>query len=149
MTSQPLDRVGVQVDRVATVAAYQSSPTPDPKCCNACATFVLAANRGALPRPVLALLEELGVDVAKPMEAWGIPESGLLQIWWPFIAKVQPRPSDRRVLIAEKSLECRITADYPHPDWSLAPGFEMPAVELTWTSEVIKDLEREAWPETS
>ncbi len=135
------------VDREATIAAYRSSRGPDPACCNACATFLLAITSGALSKPLLELLDHLGVDAAKPVEAWGAPDGGFLQVWWPFIGTIGPKQGIEQGQpgVVAEGQAFRITTDYPHPDWSPPPGFDVPAVELTWTGEAVRELERRAW----
>jgi len=135
-------------DVEATRAAYRTSTVVDPHCCNACATFTLALESGALPASFLTTLRALGIDPSKPAEAWGAPDSGFLQIWWPFIGTLRPQENhegEGSMALAEGQ-SCRVTHHYPHPSWPVSDGQEVPALELTWSSDDLRQLETKAWP---
>ena len=138
----------LQSDVEATRAAYSTYNGLDPRCCNACATFTLALEIGALPVSLLDALRALGVDPSKPSEAWGAPDSGFLQIWWPFIGILIPQEDGQQSesLALAEGQSCRVTHHYPHPDWPVSQGLEVPAFELTWTSDELRELETKAWP---
>jgi len=141
----------LEADVEATRAAYGSSNGIDPHCCNACATFALALESGVLPPSLLAALRALGIDPNKPAEAWGAPDGGFIQIWWPFIGTLRPRENsegDESIVLTEGQ-SCRVTHHYPHPSWSGRDGQELPALELTWTSDDLRQLESRAWPPSS
>ncbi len=136
----------VQADVNATRAAYVNSPAVDPLCCNACATFLLAASSGALPSKVATILQQLGADAAKPVEAWGAPDGGFLQVWWPFIGTVvSSDPNNEQSVPIGEGQTLRFTSDYPAPSWVPTPGHEVPALEFTWVGGPVRDLERRAW----
>lgn len=75
----------LNVDRHATRDATASWESPDPGCCNACATFVAVVKRHLLPPPIELFLRSVGLDVRVPQEVWGTPDTGFLGAWWVFV----------------------------------------------------------------
>ena len=136
----------VEVDADATRAAYSNSPAVDPSCCNACATFMLAVSTKTLPSKLLDILKQLGADPSKPVEAWGAPDGGFLQVWWPFVGAFVAGgdPNNEQSFTIGEGQTVLVTADYPAPDWIPTPGLDVPALELTWVGTAVQELEKRA-----
>ena len=135
----------LEVDADATRVGYTTSPAVDPSCCNACATLMQAVSTKSLSPKLVEILNRLGVDPSKPIEAWGAPDGGFLQVWWPFVGTFAVHdPSNEESFSIGEGQSVRVTADYPAPDWVPTPGLDVPALELTWVGTAVQELERRA-----
>jgi hypothetical protein len=133
----------VEVDAEATRAGYATSPGVDPSCCNACATFMQAVSTKSLSSKLMDILNRLGADPSKPVEAWGAPDGGFLQVWWPFVGTfAADNPNNEESFMIGEGQSVRVTTHYPAPDWIPPPGLDVPALELTWVGTAVQELER-------
>ncbi len=138
----------IRVNAEATRRLYTEIPLPDLKCCNACATFALAVERGVYPKELLEFLRAAGIDPARPAEAWGAPDASYLGAWWPFV----PGIGGSRRLIPHEGVELvpglivDVTDNYPRPDAAIQLG-DVPALAVNWVSDELVAMEREAWPQ--
>jgi hypothetical protein len=137
-----LDTLILSAEPKLTAALYADAPPVNPLCCNACATFARVIDDRLLPARLTDFLCELGVVPATPVEAWGAPDGGFLQVWWPVVIH-PPLPSE--VVNIGGGATVTLTEHYPHPSWEVSPEHLLPAVELTWDSKELIAVERHAW----
>jgi hypothetical protein len=137
------------MDITATRALYEAATGPDPACCNACATFLLMVERGVLPENLVRFMAETGIEPSRPVEVWGAPEGGFLQVWWEFVGEVQGHRADDDDCSyeVEPGIRCAVTTNHPRSDWAVARKLALPALEITWEHDRIRYIEGEAWPE--
>ena len=135
-----MGELAVVADVEATSTVYGSAAGPDKRCCSACATFVLAVERGAFPGELVRFLRQLGVDPTKASEVWGAPESQFLGVWWPFVGN--PTTASTAVHQLPGGITVRVTDNFPRPAWD--PGGELRAVELLWNSPLVAKLAGDA-----
>jgi hypothetical protein len=134
----------VAVDAALTTQGHASGKSPDPLCCNACATFLLVVARGFIPPEVMSFFAAAGIDPSRPIEAWGAPDGGFLQVWWPFVGAAHETIPAAMTTFGS-GLTCRFTDNFPRPRWPVEPA-RILAVELTWQDQAITELEQETRP---
>ena len=144
-----LGPVRVSADIAATRALYETATGPDPACCNACATFLLMLERRVLPEALVRFMAEIGIEPSKPVEAWGAPDGGFLQVWWEFVGHVQGArvDDDASSFQLEPGIRYAVTTNHPPSDWYVARKQTLPALQVTLEHDRIRYLEGEAWPE--
>lgn len=141
----------VDLEPGPTAKAFAGVQPLDPSCCNACATWLKAVERGALPVPVVELLGRAGVDLRKPHEMWGAPEAGFLEGWFVAAGTVRTPPwaGDAADAYVEPApgFRCWITPTIsaePAPSFA---GLSLFQFAFTWQdNQVLPELERLAWP---
>jgi hypothetical protein len=145
MTLISLGSLSIDVDVEGTRAAYASSPPVDPTCCNACATFLLAVKENQLPSALVDVLRDIGIDLPRPVEAWGAPDGGFLQVWWPFVENARSTVTREQPIPLGQGQTLGVTTHYPQPAWGFSPDRDVPAIEFTWIGEALRQLESRAW----
>ena len=140
MVHLSIEFLEADVEVEQTQLYYSEAVSPDPSCCNACATFLLAVQRDQIPAEVRTFCKQAGIDISKPVEAWGAPDGGFLQMWWPFAGLQAGGVDPSKKVQFSGGFTCCITNSFPG-----AQPQEL-AVELTWESATLTALEGEAWP---
>jgi hypothetical protein len=149
MTRVHLGPFTVDADVDATRGLYRMLEAPNRECCNACATFLLLVERHMLPAAFVEFMTATGIDPGKPVEAWGAPDGGFLQVWWEFIGQskvAEPRDGTSTVEL-EAGIRYTVTDHHPPSNWALERKERLPALEVTWEQDAIRYLEADAWPE--
>ena len=143
MTQVSIGKQTLGVDIESTQDLYRSLPVVDPTCCNGCATFLLALDRKILPRELTDLVSRMGIRLDRPIEVWGAPDGGFLQIWWPFVNTPDFEgfnPSQPLVEL-DPGIRCGITTHAPQPDWAISRDIRIPILEITWQHDIVQQLE--------
>ena len=142
-----LGELTIEVDVERTRRLYQGAPPPDPQCCNACATLLFVIEREALPPILLDFMSQVGINPGRPVEAWGVPDGGFLQVWWEFVGDIASSAlaDEGESVEIEPGVVCRVTADHPPSNWAVSHSMRLPAIELTWEGDAVKAFERQAW----
>lgn len=143
--------LSIDIDQVQTRLLYATLSPPDPQCCIDCRTFLEATRKKKLPPDLISFMNSLGIRPDSPVEAWGAPDAGFLQVWWPFVGRA-PAPDDASLVVKpSRDSELKIAMNYPCPEFRPTAGFEMPALEFTWNGPAVQQLKDEAtrdWGET-
>jgi hypothetical protein len=150
MTRLQLGPFTVDVDVDATRRLYQALENPDPQCCNACATFLLLVERRMLPDALVQFMSGAGITPSKPVEAWGAPDGGFLQVWWEFIGRSTTPGAvfdNTPIVELEPGVRYAVTDHHPPSSWALERKQTLPALEVTWEHDAVRYLEGDAWPE--
>ncbi len=141
-----LGSLEIPLDMAETRALGSILDPVDPKCCNACATLLLAVQQNALPLPASSFLAEADIDVMRPVEAWGAPDGGYLGVWWPLVSTAEFVRSIQEpdgALGAETRIS--IVSSFPRPE-ALRNRPDVAALELDWHDPVVSELAERAWP---
>jgi len=142
----------LQYDPAATSSAYAEMPPLDEDCCNACATWATVIERGVLDGKVSAFLQGAGVDLRKPSEVWGAPDGGFLAGWYLIVGRLDSAAwkgeAEGAFEELNPGLKCWLAAATAVPAEPFA-HLELVQLEFTWESEILKDLERVAWPRSA
>lgn len=119
---------------------------PDPKCCNNCAVFLAALERGYLPPIVAETLARLGVDPRRPDEVWGAADGGSLLGWWSFVGVL---PIDHDAAIAHEHRFEVAPGFQIYPDASVNAnhaafvGQRVMSLSFIWESDALMALDRD------
>jgi hypothetical protein len=149
MTGLRLGPFAVDADVDATRSLYQILEAPDRECCNACATFLMLVERRMLPSVVVQFMCGAGIDPTKPVEAWGAPDGGFLQVWWEFVGQWSTvEPTDESPMVElEAGIQYTLTDNHPPSNWAFERKQKLPALEVTWQQDAIRYIEATAWPD--
>jgi hypothetical protein len=140
MTRFFLNDNSLDVDVDQTRAMYIGLQELDLLCCNACAATFVCLKRNAFPPELMSALSHVGVDLTKPVQAWGAPDGGFLQIWWPVVVSALGAETPS-LTYRTGDFKVELTWHYPAPGFTPRAGFDVPAIELTWSGSAVKSLE--------
>jgi hypothetical protein len=140
----------VEIDPVATAAAYSQFTAPDPTCCNACATFREIVRRGLLPPETVRFLESAGADAMKVQEVWGAPDGGFLNGWWIVVGRLPDGEwdggADRACVEPVPGFKCWVTGEPSMLPPAALHGQPLVQLEFEWLDPRLAEIEREVWP---
>jgi len=142
---------GIEPDPQTTLTVYEGLKAIDRTCCNACAVHAEAVRVGAYPAEFLDELVDLGIDPLRPVEVWGVPESGFINGWFLFVGRV-PKEWAGDGATAYESLGEGFRF-WATGQLTMAPppgldGLPLAEVEFVWQdSEVLKRLNDVVWPD--
>jgi hypothetical protein len=140
----------IEVDPVATAAAYVQLAAPDPTCCNACATFREVVRRDLLPSEIVRFLSCAGADPTKVQEVWGAPDGGFLNGWWVVVGRLPDGEWDggaeQAFVEPVPGLKCWVTGQPSMLPPAALEGRPLVQLEFEWLDPRLAGVEGEVWP---